>query len=211
PRLQQMLADVRGGKVKVVRRRAETPSPFAAGLLFNFTAAFMYDYDRVQPSPNGDAQLDRQLLEELIAPDQPLHLLDPRAVNQVEQRLRGFGRPPRTVEEMADWLRRLGDLAPSELEGPMAGFLEALESDGRVSRLALRNVNEPDRWVLIEERELYSEAFDRGKTDAASTIFKRYLQTHALVGLADILARCPFEETWAERQLGEGTKDGRLV
>jgi ATP-dependent Lhr-like helicase len=211
PRLQQMLADIGTGTVKVVRRRAETPSPFAAGLLFNFTAAFMYDYDRVQPSPNGDTKLDRQLLEELIAPDQPLHLLDPRAVSLVEQRLRGFGRPPRTVEEMADWLRRLGDLAPSELEGPMASFLERLETDGRVSRVVLRGVNEPDRWILTEERELYTDAFDRGKTEAAATIFGRYLQTHALVGLADILARYPFEESWAERQLEEWTKAGQLV
>src|SRR5262249_35776114 len=42
PRLQQLLRDISAGTVTVAKRRAETPSPFAAGLLFNFTAAFMY-------------------------------------------------------------------------------------------------------------------------------------------------------------------------
>src|SRR5205807_5528127 len=34
PRLQQLLADIHSGAVTVVTRRAEAPSPFAAGLLF---------------------------------------------------------------------------------------------------------------------------------------------------------------------------------
>src|SRR5205085_8625385 len=37
PRLRELLADVREGKVEVVTRRAEAPSPFAAGLQFAFT------------------------------------------------------------------------------------------------------------------------------------------------------------------------------
>src|SRR5205823_939237 len=36
PRLEQLLADVAAGRVEVVTRRLETPSPFAAGLLFAF-------------------------------------------------------------------------------------------------------------------------------------------------------------------------------
>src|SRR5437763_1180015 len=81
--------------------------------------------------PGRPAALDRQLLEQLLTPDRQGHLLDPRAVHQVERRLRGLGQPPRTVTEMAEWLRRLGDLSPGDLAGPMAGFLEELEGDGR--------------------------------------------------------------------------------
>src|SRR5207237_10522525 len=55
PRLQQLLADIRGGIVRVVTRRAETPSPFAAGLLFGFTAAFMYQYDATEAERNRGA------------------------------------------------------------------------------------------------------------------------------------------------------------
>ena len=39
--------------------------------------------------------LDQQLLEQLVAPEKHGHLLDPRAVHQVERRLRGLGQPPR--------------------------------------------------------------------------------------------------------------------
>src|SRR5262249_49552361 len=118
-RLQQLLADIHEGRVEVVTRRSETPSPFAAGLLFAFTAAFMYQYDRTDPdSTRSSAALDQQLLEQLIAPGRQGHLLDPRAVHQVERRLRGFGHPPRSATEMTEWLRRLGDLTPDELEGP---------------------------------------------------------------------------------------------
>ncbi len=137
PRLQQLLADIQAGRVEVVTRRAEAPSPFAAGLLFSFTCAFMYQYDGVEADAGRSRVLDRQLLEQLVAPQSQGHLLDPRAVHQVERRLRGVGQPPRSATEMAEWLRRLGDLTPEELEGPMAAFLEQLQAEGRACRLEL--------------------------------------------------------------------------
>jgi len=70
----------------------------------------------------GAGSLDSHLLEQLITPTRQEHLLDPRAIHQVERRLRGLGIPPRSVPEMAEWLRRLGDLSPADLEGPMPVF-----------------------------------------------------------------------------------------
>src|SRR5207247_8012737 len=116
PRWQELLAAIRDGTVEVVKRRMETPSPFAAGLLFAFTAAFMYQYDGTEAEPDRSTPLDRHLLDQLVAPQDSRHLLDPRAVHQVERRLRGLGQPPRTATETAEWLRRLGDLAPGDLE-----------------------------------------------------------------------------------------------
>ncbi len=146
--LQQLLADVRDGKVEVKTRRTEHPSPFASALLFSFTAAFMYQYDGVEAESGNSPKLDRQLLEQLVAPEKQGHLLDPRAVHQVEKRLRGLGMPPRTVAEMAEWLRRLGDLTDAELEGPMLGFLEQLQAEGRAVRLELPRCREPRAaWV----------------------------------------------------------------
>ena len=132
PRLQQLLSDIRAGRVEVKTRRAETPSPFASGLLFSFTVGYMYS---VRPAPKAKAAAPAawtsDLLEQLVSPERQAHLLDPRAVHQVERRLRGLGQPPRSATEMAEWLRRLGDLSPAELEGPMAAFLQELEADGR--------------------------------------------------------------------------------
>ena len=66
PRVQQLLRDIREHRVEVIARRAETPSPFAAGLLFNFTAAFMYVYDRTDAEPSRkvrDMVIDGRLTE----------------------------------------------------------------------------------------------------------------------------------------------------
>ncbi len=244
PRLKELLGDIRSKKVEVVTRRAETPSPFAAGLLFAFTAANMYHYDRVDADASSAGALDRDLLQQLIAPADQEHLLDPRAVHQVERRLRGVGQPPRSAAEMAEWLRRLGDLTDDELEGPMLGFVEELEADGRAVRIELPAVNKRLRRILAEEEELYRQAFGlidatpapvqarsagagdyRARAsggdpqgaapaqaqDAALAIFARFLDTHALVGLEDVLARYPFDRAWAKRQLEAWVRAGRAV
>jgi ATP-dependent Lhr-like helicase len=217
PGLQELLQDIRAGQVQVATRRADVPSPFASGLLFAFTAAFTYQYDDVEMKGGNSAALDKQLLEQLVAPQRQGHLLDPRAVHQVEKRLRGLGQPPRTATEMAEWLHRLGDLAPSELEGPMAAFLEELEKDGRAMRLELPRCREPRRWVAAEEAETYRQAFGLSVTEpdqakaAGAAILGRFLATRALVGLADVLGRYPFEEDWARRQLEEWARAGRVV
>jgi ATP-dependent helicase Lhr and Lhr-like helicase len=217
PRLQGLLADLHEGRIEVKTRRAEVPSPFASEMLFSFTAAFMYQFDQTDADPQRGRALDGQLLDQLVAPDRHAHLLDPRAVHQVERRLRGLGQPPRSATEMAEWLRRLGDLAMSDLEGPMAVFLEELEADGRAARLDLPRVRETGRWVLTEEAALYRQAFGLegvdadAQTTAAEVVLSRFLLTHALVGLRDVLARYPFEEGWARRKLEEWSESGRLI
>ena len=69
----------------------------------------------------------------------------------------------------------------------------------------------------MEDRELYQRAFGQLTGDpadaqlAGATILNRFLLTHALVGLADVLQRYPFEQAWAERQLEEWARTGRAV
>jgi len=222
PRLQQLLRDIGAGAVEVRSQRRELPSPFAAGLVFSFTAAFMYQYDGVEANREGASRLDQDLLRQLLEPEQHRHLLDPRAVYQVERRLRGVGQPPRSIAEMAEWLRRLGDIAPSELEGPMASFLEQLRDEGRAALLELPRCREPQRWVLTEEEALYRCAFGLGggreqegsrspNQEAAEVVLARFLDTHALVSLDDVLERYPFERAWAEARLQAWAESGRAV
>ncbi len=216
-RFKELLTDIRAGRVEVKTRRAEQPSPFAAGMLFSFTMSFMYEYDGVESESGKSMQLDRQLLEQLVAPEKQGHLLDPRAVHQVEKRLRGLGMPPRTVAEMAEWLRRIGDLTDGELEGPMLGFLEELQAEGRAVKLELPRCRAPLRWVATEEEPLYRQAFGLADAtpeeaqEAGASVFARFLATHALVGLADVVDRYPFEPAWAERQLNAWERAGRVV
>jgi ATP-dependent Lhr-like helicase len=218
PRLQQLLGDIATGNVQIETRRLDMPSPFAAGLLFAFTAAFMYQYDDVEPGgERSTAALDQTLLDQLIGQEGRPLPLDPRAVQQVDRRLRGVGHPPRSKPETAEWLRRLGDISRQELEGPVQPFLRELEQEKVVTKITLPNCTEPVRWIMSEEAELYRTAFasDAGAADesqeAAATILQRFLDTHALIGLEDVLQRYPFERGWAQRQLEAWTRKGRLV
>src|SRR5207253_8011847 len=76
PRLRELLGDVSAGRVQVVAKRAELPSPFAANLLFAFTMASMYESDQVDAEPHPDHVLDRQLLDQLVRSEGQEHLLD---------------------------------------------------------------------------------------------------------------------------------------
>src|SRR5207248_7802767 len=137
----------------------EAPTPFAATLLFSFTMAYMYEYDDVEAdSGERTPALNQELLDHLVAGEGELPL-DARAVQQVDRRLRGVGRPPRTAAELAEWLRRVGDASASQVEGAMPEFLRELEADGRVQRITLADVAEPERWVLTEEAERYRTVF----------------------------------------------------
>jgi ATP-dependent Lhr-like helicase len=210
----EALADIERGERSVIMRRLDTPSPFASTLLFQFQAAYMYVFNVVDAEPTGSgAKLDPAFLEQLAGTHM---MLDPLAVQHVDQRLRGVGMPPRSPAEMAEWLRRLGDVAPSELEGPMREHLASLEREGRVQSFELANVRDPQRWILTELVDDYRAVFRDGdagaaRHQAALRILHRYLETHALVGLDDLLARYPFEPAWAREQLQAWQRQGRIV
>ena len=226
PRLRVLLDAIQAGSVRVVTRDGEVASPFAADLVFRFTQSFLYQWDEPARDPASRSEpAETPLLDAL---------LEPAAIGRVEARLRGVGLPPRTVAEMAEFLRQLGDLAPSELAGPMAGFLAELRATGRAVAIDLPGTDEPDRWVLDEDRPLYAAAFSApeatpapGKRRAAAkvgssvgqvtrdeavaTIVRRYLRNHALVGVEDLLGRYPIRAADATDLLERFADEGGLV
>ncbi len=153
PRLRSFLGEIQAGSIRVVARDGEAASPFASDLIFRFMTSFLYQWDepRRDPGPGGDP-VDLGLLDSL---------LETAAIGRVEARLRDAGHPPRTCDEMAEALRRLGDLTPTELVGPMLGFLGELQSTGRALRIDLIGTTEPTRFILDEDGPLYEAAFGR--------------------------------------------------
>lgn len=214
--VQSLLRALDGGQVELRTCRLEGPSPFAQELLFAFTAGFMYQYDETDPDSARAPLLDPQMLDQLMG-ERPGLAIEPAAVAQVDSRLRGVGRPPRSATELAELLRRVGDLSAAELHGPMAAFLAELEGDGRVTRLSLPVTAEPTRWLLTEEADCYRQAFGltpcepAERAAAAEAILLRYLDTHALVGLDDVVSRYGFDADWAQRHLETWAGKGRAV
>ncbi len=226
PRLRRLLGAIQSGDVRVQTRRGEIPSPFASELIFEFTAAHLYEWDEPKRGdlPPAGSVFNDQMLEPLLRGGAPPDWLDPQAVGRVENRLRHHGFPPRSVEEMAERLRLLGDITDSELCGPMAAFLADLEQSDQAVRIELALTREPERWILAEEAGRYGAAFpgtSSGDHEARAAIVRRFLQTHALVALVDLSARYPIDpveaaellEHWCDQgevvRIGEGTPAGQ--
>ena len=216
PRLRWLLRGIQSGAVRVRTRRGEIPSPFTSALIFEFTAAHLYELDQPKRSdlqPAGSLASD-VMLEPLLRGGAAQDWLDPQAVARVENRLRNHGMSPRSVEEMAERLRLLGDMTPSEVGGPMAAFLAELEQTGRAVRIELAGTLEPQRWILAEEVSQYLAAFPNsssGDQDVRGAIVRRFLQTHALVALADLTARYPIEAVEAAELLELWCEQGKVV
>jgi ATP-dependent Lhr-like helicase len=204
PRLGDFLDKIARGDIRVIKRLGELPSPFVGDMLLRFQQSYLYEWDEPKRSDRNVVLPDvSTLLDSLI---------DPGAVARVDARLRGQGMTPRSVDEMAEHLRRLGDLAPSELDGPMATFLENLQTQGRVTSIDICSKHEPIRWIGIEEKPLYLAAFGATEDDAAAeSIVRRYLRTHALVGIDHLIARYPIGPARATDWLERWVEEGNLV
>ncbi len=214
PRLRAFLGAIADGTMRVVTRRGEQPSPFVSELIFQFEHQFLYEWDDPKRSGRSDASpsVDEELLDTLLDTTVASLWLDASAIGRVEGRIRGTNHPPRTVDEMGETLRRLGDLADFEVAGPMLGFLRRLQEEGRAETIRLDGTLHPERWIGVEERELYESAFgDTKNDDALEVIGKRFLQTHALVSLDDVLARYPMDPATATELLERWESEGAVV
>ena len=123
-------------------RRGEIASPFVSDLVFRFSRTFSTNGTIPSHPTATAARRGAEYCDPLL--EAGTARLDPAAIGRVESRLRGIGHPPRTAEEMAETLLRLGDLAPSEIVGPMAVFLADLQGQNRACLRVFPGTAEPD-------------------------------------------------------------------
>jgi len=199
PALRSLLTRIATGEVGVVDVETPTPSPFAANLLFAFVASYMYEGDAPVAERRAQAlTLDRDLLGELLGREELRELIDPAAIAQVDAELQGTAttRRARTPDELHDLLRRIGDLAPSEIAARVVPDAdpEAWCAQLARERRAVR--------VRIAGQERFIDAHDAGRYRDALGVMPpaglpaAFLEptTEALVGLAGRFAatRGPF-------------------
>ena len=111
------------------RSRRRRASPFASSLLFDYVATYMYEGD----TPNAERRaaalsLDRDLLRELLGQEELRDLIDPGALDEVEDdlqhRVRAHARR-RSRDALGDSCAALGDLTAAEAQERVPPGLDA--------------------------------------------------------------------------------------
>ena len=112
PALRELLARHRAARDRAwSRSRRRTASPFAPSLLFDYIAQYMYEGDAPLAERRAQAlALDRELLRELLGPDELRELLDPAALAEVEASCVPATAGGPGADGLHDLLRRVGDL-----------------------------------------------------------------------------------------------------
>jgi ATP-dependent Lhr-like helicase len=177
PALIGVLRGIRSRELDLVEVETASASPFAASLLFDYVATYMYEDDTPAAERRAQAlSLDRELLRELLGAEELRELLDPAALDEVEASLRPR---PRNADELHDLLRRAGPLPSGEAD---PGFAETLLRERRAFRVRLG-----------DEGELLTAAEDAGLVrDALGAVPPGGLPEAFLEAAPDALERLLF-------------------
>ena len=118
PGLEQVLRALHSREVSLVEVETQTASPFASSLLFDYVATYMYEGDTPAAERRAAAlSLDRDLLRELLGQEELRELIDPAALERVEEDLQCRSELTRATDRdgLHDVLRRVGDLSREEV------------------------------------------------------------------------------------------------
>jgi len=150
PSLKRLLQGLRTRQIDLVDVETANASPYAASLLFDYVANYMYEDDTPAAERRAQAlSLDRDLLRELLGQEELRELIDPGALAEVEGRLRG---DPRTPDELHDLLRRRGDLREDEHDAELA---EPLLAERRAVHVRVAGER---RLIAAEDAGRYRDA-----------------------------------------------------
>ena len=207
PALVDVLRRIRSRTLRVATVESRTPSPFAASLLFNYVANYIYEGDAPLAERRAQAlAVDQSQLRELIGDAELRDLLDLTAIEAVEADLQYL--PERfhakSTDAVHDLLLRLGDLTRDEIAARAVPGI-AGSGDRRTCSHARRAIELPiagdPRLVAVEYAARYRDAlgtplppglpaaFLEPSADAIGDLIKRYARTHGPFTAGDIAAR----------------------
>ncbi len=220
--LRQILQDVKQRSIRVHMVDTQLASPFAASLLFNYAANFIYEGDT--PLAERRAQtlaLDQVQLRELLGDAQLRDLLCRDAVDQVQRELQRLDERfhARHADDLHDLLRHVGDLSRDEMaartatqavtSGELDRWLASLLTSRRVISV---NVAGQSRYAAAEDVSRFRDAlgivppadlpaaFLQPLADPLGDLVSRYARTHV-----------PFRAEDAAARLGLGVATVRLT
>ncbi len=156
PTLTELMHRIAQRRLRLVEVETQTPSPFAASLLFGYVGAFMYEGDSPLAERRAAAlSLDSMLLAELLGRVELRELLDPQVIASTAAQLQHLSedRAARDAEGVADLLRMLGPLTEAEVverctAEDVGGWLEGLRESKRALTVSFAGQT---WWVAIED------------------------------------------------------------
>jgi len=219
PALAELLEKLHSRALSLVEVETPTASPFASSLLFDYVATYMYEGD----TPNAERRaaalaLDRDLLRELLGQEELRELIDPEALDEVEEQLQHRTEAGRAGDRDAlqQLLRNLGDLTAEECEARVAegysaaSMLEKLVAERRVAKVRVAG---EERFIAAEDAGLYRDAlgvpeppglpetFLEEHPDAMRALVRRYARTHGPFPTAQLAERYGVDPTPPLREL----------
>ncbi len=196
PALTGILTDIRSRKITLVEVETQSASPFASSLLFDYVATYMYEGD----TPNAERRaaalaLDRDLLRELLGQEELRELIDPAALDELEDSLQHRTEQSRAGDRdhLEQILRRLGDLTDTEADQRVAegysasSMLAKLETERRAVKVRIAG---EERWIAAQDGGLYRDAlgvpvpsglpdtFLEEVPEPVVALMRRYARTH---------------------------------
>jgi ATP-dependent Lhr-like helicase len=228
PALVSTLSDIRSRKIRVATVDSETPSPFAASLLFSYVASFIYDGDAPLAERRAQAlAVDQAQLRELIGDAELRELLDAESMDAVERQLQRLDPSyhAKSADGLHDMLLSLGDLSETEIrERSASAEVAACIHDLLSARRALQvRIGGEPRVVAVEDAARVRDALGvplppglpesllQPVRDPLGDLALRYARTHAPFTAGELAARYGLGDTAAERLLTRLTGEGRLV
>ena len=228
PALVDVLRRIRSRSLRVTTIESQTPSPFAASLLFNYVANYIYEGDAPLAERRAQAlSVDQSQLRELIGEAELRDLLDSGAIESVEAELQLLPEKyhARSADAVHDLLLRIGDLTRDELSArAQAGVIDAavpaLTAARRVIEIPIAGET---RFVAVENAARYRDALGtplpgglpaallEPSPDPLGDLVKRYARTHGPFAAGDIAIRFALPLAPIEAVLSRLTANGRLV
>jgi ATP-dependent Lhr-like helicase len=228
PALIDVLRRIRSRSLRVASVESRTPSPFAASLLFNYVANYIYDGDAPLAERRAQAlAVDQSQLKELIGEAELRDLLDTGAIESVEAELQLLPEKyhARSTDAVHDLLLRIGDLTRDEIAArSMPGVAEAavplLVQARRVIELPI--AGEP-RLIAVEHAARYRDALGtplpaglpaallENSADALGDVIKRFARTHGPFAAGDVAIRFGLPLAPIEATLARIAATGRIV
>jgi len=228
PALVSTLGDLRSRTIRVATVDSDTPSPFAASLLFSYVASFLYDGDAPLAERRAQAlAVDQSQLRELVGDAEMRELLDAESIEAVERQLQRLDPKfqARSADGVHDMLLGLGDLTADEIAArtttdAVAASIATLEAERRAIRL--RIAGEP-RYVAVEDAARFRDALGvppplglpdallQPVRDPLGDLALRFARTHAPFAAIDFSARYAIAPAAAEAVLARLALEGRLI